>query len=259
MSGPYQPVDAGQSFPELEQTVLERWRERDVFHESIRRREGAARVRVLRGAADRQRAARLAPRAGARVQGRVPALQDDARPPGAPQGRLGHARPAGGARGGAASSGIQSKEDIERYGVAEFNQRCRESVLKYVDEFEQLTERIGFWVDTDDAYVTLDERVHRVGLVVAQGDLEEGPALPGLQGRAVLRALRHGAVLARGGAGLRGRRGPVGVRALPARGTSRACRFLGWTTTPWTLLSQRRAGRRPGRDLRARPAWATRR
>src|SRR5213593_2917662 len=50
--------------------------------------------------------------------------------------------------------GIQSKEDIERYGIAEFNQRCRESVLKYVNEFEQLTERIGFWVDTDDAYVT---------------------------------------------------------------------------------------------------------
>jgi isoleucyl-tRNA synthetase len=50
--------------------------------------------------------------------------------------------------------GIASKADIERYGVAEFNQRCRESVLKYVNEFEQLTERIGFWVDTDDAYVT---------------------------------------------------------------------------------------------------------
>src|SRR5919197_928081 len=50
--------------------------------------------------------------------------------------------------------GIKSKEDIERYGIAEFNQRCRESVLEYVNEFERLTERIGFWVDTDDAYVT---------------------------------------------------------------------------------------------------------
>ncbi len=36
----YRPVDTAQSFPELEQRVLERWRERDVFHESIRRREG---------------------------------------------------------------------------------------------------------------------------------------------------------------------------------------------------------------------------
>ena len=37
----YEPVDPGQSFPKLEERVLERWRERDVFHESIRRREGA--------------------------------------------------------------------------------------------------------------------------------------------------------------------------------------------------------------------------
>ena len=84
--------------PELEQQVLERWRERDVFHESMRRREGAAAVRLLRGPAHRQRAARLAPRAQPRLQGRLPALQDDARPLRAPQGRLGLPRPAGRAR-----------------------------------------------------------------------------------------------------------------------------------------------------------------
>ena len=51
--------------------------------------------------------------------------------------------------------GFQSKEDIERYGVAEFNAKCRESVLRYIDEWNALTERIGFWIDTDDAYFTL--------------------------------------------------------------------------------------------------------
>ena len=51
--------------------------------------------------------------------------------------------------------GFKSKDDIERYGVAEFNAKCRESVLRYIDEWNALTERIGFWIDTDDAYFTL--------------------------------------------------------------------------------------------------------
>jgi isoleucyl-tRNA synthetase len=51
--------------------------------------------------------------------------------------------------------GITSKEEIERYGIAEFNRKCRESVFSYVEEWNRLTERIGFWIDLDDAYVTL--------------------------------------------------------------------------------------------------------
>jgi isoleucyl-tRNA synthetase len=53
------------------------------------------------------------------------------------------------------SLGINRKPQIEEYGVAEFNARCRESVTRYVDAFERLTERIGYWVDTDDAYWTM--------------------------------------------------------------------------------------------------------
>ena len=45
----YESVDPGQSFPELEERVLERWRERDVFHESIRRREGGKRFVFYEG------------------------------------------------------------------------------------------------------------------------------------------------------------------------------------------------------------------
>ena len=44
--------------------------------------------------------------------------------------------------------GISGKPEIEAYGIAEFNARCRESVSQYLDEWERLTERIGFWVDT---------------------------------------------------------------------------------------------------------------
>ncbi|MGH3101139.1 MAG: class I tRNA ligase family protein, partial [Thermoleophilia bacterium] len=52
--------------------------------------------------------------------------------------------------------GIQSKADIEEYGIAEFNARCREAVFSYLEDWNAMTERIGFWLDLDDAYRTLD-------------------------------------------------------------------------------------------------------
>ena len=54
--------------------------------------------------------------------------------------------------------GISGKPEIEAFGIAEFNRRCRESVQGYLDEWERLTERIGFWVDTSAAYRTMDTR-----------------------------------------------------------------------------------------------------
>ena len=53
--------------------------------------------------------------------------------------------------------GISSKAEIEEYGIAEFNARCRESVFRYVEEWNRLTERIGFWIDLDDPYVTMED------------------------------------------------------------------------------------------------------
>jgi isoleucyl-tRNA synthetase len=52
--------------------------------------------------------------------------------------------------------GVSGKKEIEAYGIAEFNARCRESVLRHVDAFEALTERMGYWVDLQHAYRTMD-------------------------------------------------------------------------------------------------------
>jgi isoleucyl-tRNA synthetase len=52
--------------------------------------------------------------------------------------------------------GLSGKKEIEAYGIAEFNARCRESVLRHVDAFEALTERMGYWVDLPHAYRTMD-------------------------------------------------------------------------------------------------------
>jgi len=51
--------------------------------------------------------------------------------------------------------GFSGKPAIEKYGIERFNERCRESVFRYVEEWNRLTERIGFWIDLDEPYVTL--------------------------------------------------------------------------------------------------------
>ena len=150
----YRPVDPAQSFPELEEQVLARWRERDVFRESIRRREGSPPFVFYEGPAHRQRAPgahHVLSRVFKDVFPRFKTMR-------------GHFVPR---KGGwdchglpveleiEKELGFQSKEDIERYGVAEFNAKCRESVLRYIDEWNALTERIGFWIDTENAYFTL--------------------------------------------------------------------------------------------------------
>ncbi|MFF9591499.1 isoleucine--tRNA ligase [Streptomyces sp. NPDC014646] len=52
--------------------------------------------------------------------------------------------------------GFDGKKDIEAYGIAEFNAKCRESVTRHTDAFTELTTRMGYWVDLDDAYRTMD-------------------------------------------------------------------------------------------------------
>ena len=54
------------------------------------------------------------------------------------------------------SLGFTNKEQIEQYGVDKFNAKCRESVWKYKTEWDELTRRIGFWVNLDDPYVTYE-------------------------------------------------------------------------------------------------------
>ena len=53
--------------------------------------------------------------------------------------------------------GINSKREIEKFGVKEFNRLCRESVFKYRDEWIKMSKRIGFWIDFPNAYVTMED------------------------------------------------------------------------------------------------------
>ena len=150
----FRPVDTAQAFPALEERVLERWRERDVFHESIRRREGSPPFIFYEGpptANGRPGAHHVLARVFKDVFPRYRTMRGHYVP-----------RKAGWDCHGLPVElevekelGFHNKHDIERFGIAEFNAKCRESVLRYIDEWNELTERIGFWVDTDDAYFTL--------------------------------------------------------------------------------------------------------
>src|SRR5690349_24495281 len=156
MSGaPYQPVDSGQSFPDLEQTVLERWRERDIFHESIRRREGGPSYVFYEGpptANGKPGSHHVLARVFKDVFPRYKTMR------GFYSYRKGgwdtHGLPVEIAV--QQQLGIDDKKQIEEYGIAEFNAKCRESVFEYLEDWTKLTERIGYWVDLDHPYRTLD-------------------------------------------------------------------------------------------------------
>lgn len=52
--------------------------------------------------------------------------------------------------------GLSGKDDVEEYGVEEFNRLCRESVFRYVGDWRRMSDRLGFWLDNDNAYWTLE-------------------------------------------------------------------------------------------------------
>jgi isoleucyl-tRNA synthetase len=152
----FHPVDTRQSFPELEKRVLERWRERDVFARSLANREGAEVWSFYEGpptANGRPGSHHVLSRVFKDVYPRYRTMSGYRVP-----------RKAGWDCHGLPVEievekelGIASKHEIEEYGIDKFNARCRESVFEYVEEWNRLTERIGFWIDLDDPYRTLDD------------------------------------------------------------------------------------------------------
>ena len=112
--------------------------------------------------------------------------------------------------------GFTGKVDIERFGIGEFNARCRENVQRHVGEFLDHERAHGLLGRLRQRLLDDESGLHRERLVGPQADLRARPAGRGLPGRALLPPVRHDAVRPRGRPGLSGRRRPVGVRALPA-------------------------------------------
>jgi isoleucyl-tRNA synthetase len=153
--------------------------------------------------------------------------------------------------------GFTGKRDIEAYGVAEFNARCRESVLRYVHAWLEMSQRMAYWADTEHAYQTMDPSyiesvwwslkvVYEAGLLVrdfrispycprcgtplsdaemGQPDVYQTVSDPAITVRFRLEALPEGAPAELAGADL-----------------------LVWTTTPWTLVANTAVAVHPEAD-----------
>lgn len=135
--------------------------------------------------------------------------------------------------------GFTGKQDIERYGIAEFNARCRESVTRHTDAFAELTTRMGYWVDLDDAYRTMDvayiesvwwslKQIFDKGLLVQ--DHRVAPWCPRCETGLSDHELAQGYETVADPS--------VYVRfPLTSGPLAGEAALLVWTTTPWTLVS----------------------
>ena len=136
--------------------------------------------------------------------------------------------------------GFSGKGDIEKFGISQFNDKCRESVTRHVDAFTAMTNRMGFWVDFDEAYWTMApayvesvwwslSQIHKKGLLVQ--DHRVAPYCPrcgtGLSDHELAQGyetVTDPSVYVRF---------PITSGPLQDLGAA----LLVWTTTPWTLVS----------------------
>jgi len=240
MSPVHEPLPPNVSFPALEEQVLARWRARDVFRASLGNRKGAPRFVFYEGpptANGRPGSHHVLARVFKDVFPRYKTM-------------TGHyvERKGGWDTHGLPVEiaveqqlGFKSKDDIERYGIAKFNEQCRAAVLEYLEDWRALTERIAYWVDMDDAYYTFDpayvESVWWALKTMWDRDLlYEGH-------KVVPYCTRCGTALSSHevAQGYKDVEDPSVYVRFPVTRPAGALRagdaLLVWTTTPWTLVS----------------------
>ncbi|MEW2549418.1 isoleucine--tRNA ligase [Streptomyces sp. NPDC047002] len=234
----YRPVPAQVDLPALEHAVLDFWREAKIFAKSMEQTEGRPEwvfnegpptangmpgahhieARVFKDVFPRYRTMRgyhVPRKAGWDCHGLPVELAVEK------------------------ELGFEGKKDIEAYGIAAFNDRCRASVTRHTDAFEQLTDRMGYWLDMDNAYWTMSpeyvdsvwwslKQIFDKGLLVQ--DHRVAPWCPrdetGLSDHELAQGYEtvvDPSVYVRF---------PLTSGPLAGRAS-----MLVWTTTPWTLVS----------------------
>jgi isoleucyl-tRNA synthetase len=131
--------------------------------------------------------------------------------------------------------GLKDKQDIENYGIAEFNKKCRESVFTYESQWRQMTERMAYLIDLDNPYITLDNNyIESVWWLLdkfnKEGYIYEGHKILPYCPRCGTGLASH--EVAQGYEEIKTVTAYVKFKKKDADEY-----FLAWTTTPWTLLS----------------------
>jgi isoleucyl-tRNA synthetase len=130
--------------------------------------------------------------------------------------------------------GIEHKSEVEQYGIAAFNEKCRASVFRNITDWEKVTERIGFWVNLDDAYVTFtNDYIQSVWWILKQL-FDKGLIYRGY--KVVPYSTHAGTVLSTHEVAQAYEEvtDPSVFVRFPLRDKP-GVYFLAWTTTPWTL------------------------
>ena len=240
----YRAVDPGQSLPALEEGILQWWKKNRIFEKSLEWRRDAPEWVFYEGpptANGRPGAHHVLARVFKDIYPRFRTMRGNY-----------VFRKAGWDCHGLPVEleverqlGISRKEEIEAYGVAAFNELCKSSVSRYVDEWQRMTERIGFWIDLDQAYWTMaDSYIESVWSILSElskkgllfQDYKVVPYCPRCGTALSSHELAMGyqdvidpSVFVRFPL--------LGATGEAERIDGRPVSLLVWTTTPWTLIS----------------------
>jgi isoleucyl-tRNA synthetase len=240
---PLRPLAGSPNFPELEQEILKFWDEQEIYHQSLRRRRdcpafvffegpptanglphpGHCLTRSIKDVFPRYKTMR-----GYRCE-RKAGWDTHGLPVEVEVGK---------------ELGIHSKEEIEAYGEEPFIQKCQHSVWRYMQQWRQLTRRLGFWVDLDDAYVTYQQSYLESVWWSLKNLFDRGLLYQGH--KIVWWWAQGGTALSSGevGQGYREVADPS-VYVLFPLVDSPGRSLVVWTTTPWTLPSNMYAAVHP--------------
>ena len=143
------------SFPQLEKKILKNWKEKGIFEKSIKQRQRAPHFVFFEGpptANGKPGIHHVESRVYKDIICRYKTMQG-----------FKVLRKAGWDTHGLPvelevekALGLKNKKDIGKYGIAKFNRKCRESVWRYQEEWKKMTERIGFWLDMENPYITYE-------------------------------------------------------------------------------------------------------
>ena len=254
----FDPVESSVSLPKQEEKIIRFWKERQIYEKSLAARAGAPPFVFYEGPPT----ANGLPHPGHCLTRAIKDLFPATRPCGASAAE----RKAGWDTHGlpvevevCKELGIHSKEEIEAYGVEPFIHKCIESVFRYTQQWEELTERLGFWIHLDEAYVTFHQSYVESVWWALKTLFDRGLLYQGH--KIVWWWAQGGTALSSGevGQGYREVADPSVFVRFPLVDTPLArwreqgpglratadADLLVWTTTPWTLPSNQFAAVKP--------------
>ncbi|NMC19323.1 MAG: class I tRNA ligase family protein, partial [Thermogutta sp.] len=242
----FDPVDRNLTFPKLEERICEFWKEQDIYRRCLDLRRGGPRFVFYEGPPT----ANGLPHPGHCLTRAIKDLFPRYK---TMRGYFCERRAGWDTHGlpveveVCKELGIHSKQEIERFGVEPFIQRCLESVFRYTKEWEQLTERMGFWIRLDDAYVTYHQSYVESVWWALKELFRRGLLYQGY--KIVWWWAQGGTALSSGevGQGYRQVADPSVYVRFPLLDEA-GVDLIVWTTTPWTLPGNQFAAVRP--DLR---------